>query len=246
MLNIYCWRCGTQIKKSDILGLGHFDEQIGKYQGKAFAAFECPGCQKIRYQIMDTNMLSTQKKTAYRRQNEQGYVNSSGANGNQIDINQVIDFFEVLNEINTVDGFLERCEESTEMIKAEVNKPIVQPLDVYNLFNDLNEAGLKRLMILTLNKENRLIAWEFLGEKTNKKVTFDPRVIFHTSFLLDKKDISIIIAQNLSDKFDKPSQKDILLTKRLVKTGKILGIDFLDHIIIDNDGYHSFDQLDLI
>ncbi|MFW6410271.1 MAG: JAB domain-containing protein [Halanaerobiales bacterium] len=246
MLNIYCWRCGTQINKSDILGLGHFDEQIGKYQGKAFVAFECPGCQKIRYQIMDTNILSTQKKKAYRSQNELGHLDSSCVNDNEIDINQVIDFFEVLNEISTVDSFLEKCKEAKEAIKPEVNKPIVQPLDVYNLFNDVNKSGLKRLMILTLNKENRLITWEFLGEKTNKEITFDPKVIFHTPFLLDQKDISIIIARNLLGSFNKPSQKDILLTKRLVKTGKILGIDFLDHIIIGDNGYHSFDQLDLL
>ena len=248
MIKVSCWRCGTQISKSDILGLGHFDEQIGKYQGKAFVAFECPGCQKVRYQILDTNMLSlkNKKKAAYTKGNLSVSKNKLSENGNDIDINQVIEFFEVLNEIETIGGILEKCKKSCEVIKPEINKPIVQPLDVYNIFTNFNSADLKRLMILTLNKKNRLLSWEFLGEKTKKSVSFEPQVIFHTPFLLENNNISVITAENLRDNFRKPSQKDILRTKRLVKTGKILGINFLDHIVIGNDGYHSYDQLDLI
>lgn len=35
MLNIYCWRCGTGIDEHQILGLGQFDPNIGKYKEKA-------------------------------------------------------------------------------------------------------------------------------------------------------------------------------------------------------------------
>jgi DNA repair protein RadC len=46
--------------------------------------------------------------------------------------------------------------------------------------------------------------------------------------------------------FNQPSQKEIFVTKRLVKAAKILDIEFLDHIIIEKKGYHSFDQLNLL
>ena len=36
-----------------------------------------------------------------------------------------------------------------------------------------------------------------------------------------------------------PSGDDILLTKRLLKSGEIIGIDFIDHIIIGADAYTS-------
>jgi DNA repair protein RadC len=37
-----------------------------------------------------------------------------------------------------------------------------------------------------------------------------------------------------------PSREDRDCTKRLVKTGKILGIRVLDHVVIGHDEYYSF------
>lgn len=244
MLNIYCWRCGTKIDKQDILGLGHFDHQIGKYQGKAFIAFKCSQCQKVRYQIMNTNLLSIQKKS-FNKQNNSHDNYKVLNHGDEIDINQVIDFFEMLNDVDTVGGFLAQCRKKNQNINPRINKPIVQPLDVYNLFKDLNNTNMKRVMILTLDEDNCVVTWEFLGENTGNPIDFDPKIIFHTPFIIENK-VSIIIAGNLKDQFNKPSQKEILKTKRLVKTGKILGIKLLDRIVIEKNGFHSYDQLDLI
>jgi DNA repair protein RadC len=240
MLDVYCWRCGTQVSESDVLGLGHFNENIGKYQGKAFIAFKCPKCHVVRYQILDTDVLPIQKKlvSIY---DDSLVINNS----NTIDLNQVIDFHKELSNINTVDNFIEKCEMASNSINIEINKPIIQPLDVYNLFSELNRTNLKRLMILILEKDNYLLAWEFLGEGTNKPISFDPKIVFHTPFLIED-DVSIIIAHNIKEKFTQPSQEDILHTKRLIKAGKVLGIELLDHIIIENDSYHSFDQLNLL
>lgn len=244
MLNVYCWRCGTQINKNNILGLGHFDHQIGKYQGKAFIAFKCPKCQKVRYQIMNTDLLSIQKNSFNKQKN--GHDNHKILEfGEKIDIDQVIDFFEMLSDIDTVEGFLEQCRISKDDKSILLNKPIVQPLNVYNLFKDLNSANMKRLMILTLDEENYVIDWEFLGENTSNPINFDPKIIFHTPFNFENE-VSIIIAENLKDQFNQPTQKEILKTKRLVKTGEILGIRFLDRIVIEQNGFHSYDQLDLI
>lgn len=244
MLNIYCWRCGSKISRKDILGIGRFNDNIGKYGGKNFSAFRCPECKKVRYQIRDSEQESQSelyinefKKTIskYGQQAEK----------DNIDINQVIDFYQVLNEISTVNGFLEKCGFSPGSIQTDLEKPIVQPLDVFNFFNNYNQNGLKRLLILTLDDKHIPITWEFLGEGTDKPISFEPKKIFHTSFLL-AEEASLIIAQNLKDKYQHPDQKEILMTKRLVKTGKILGINFLDHIVIDKDGFHSFDKMNLI
>lgn len=37
-----------------------------------------------------------------------------------------------------------------------------------------------------------------------------------------------------------PSHEDRTLTKRLVKAGKVMGIEVLDHIVIGDDIYYSF------
>ena len=44
----------------------------------------------------------------------------------------------------------------------------------------------------------------------------------------------------------KPSQEDLLLTKRLVQAGEVLGIQVLDHIIIGDGTHFSFRDQGLI
>lgn len=236
MLNVYCWRCGTKINEENVLGLGHFDQNIGRYRGKGFVAFNCPKCNKARYQILDANYTALQKSISKTLHSGSPEV---------IDIDQVIDFHKMLNEINTIDSFLEMCETTSRPISTEMKKPILQPADVYNLFIELNSYSLKRLMILTLDKDNYLVSWEFLGEGSNRPISFEPKTIFHTPFLLDEQ-VSIIIAQNLYTNFTQPTQKDIMMTKRLIKAGKIIGVEFLDHIVIEKNGYYSYDQLNYI
>ncbi len=243
MLKVYCWRCGSEIKESDILGLGRFDDSIGKYKGKAFIAFSCPKCKKVRYQILDSNALPKKKIASSLHNSVNGH--NILKYENKIDIDQVIDFHEMLTNIETVDSFLEECERENEIIIPEINKPIIRPLDVFNLFKNLNKSGKKRILILTLDRDNYLITWEFIGEDTGIDATYEPKTIFHTSFLVQDS-VSVIIVDNLKQNFTNPTQKEILQTKRLVKTGKILGIDFLDHIIINNEEFHSFDQLNLL
>lgn len=235
MINIYCWRCGTIVNKNNILGLGQFDQSIGRYRGKGFVALNCPRCKKTRYQILDSKHLLTYNKIKNTTNDTKKDI---------IDINQVIDFYKILDEIDTVKGFLNRSSISTD-IYSDMDKPILQPLDVYKLFNKLNSSNLRRLMILTLNKDNYIISWEFLGGELNTPISYEPKIIFQTAFMLEEK-TSVIIAQNLSKDFSEPNKKDLLLIKRLIKAGKILGIDFLDHIIIEDNDYYSFDQLKYI
>ena len=246
MLNIYCWSCGSQISEKEILGLGHFDQKIGKYQGKAFVTFKCDKCQKVRYQIMNNNLMSKQKNSIKKYKNSNNNSNVTDTE-KEIDINQVINFFETLNDINTIDNFLNKCKTETSPVaeNGDYQKTILQPLDVYNLYNKLNKSYLKRLMILTLNQNNYPVTWEFLGEGLNKQISYEPKVIFYTPFLLEEK-VSIIIAENIDDNNKKPSQNNINKTKKLIRAGKILGIELIDHIVINKSGYQSYDELNLI
>jgi hypothetical protein len=66
-----------------------------------------------------------------------------------------------------------------------------------------------------------------------------PRETFR--FAVSKATANIIIGHNHPSGDTKPSQEDILLTKRLCQAGEILGINVLDHVIIGGEGnYFSF------
>ena len=43
-----------------------------------------------------------------------------------------------------------------------------------------------------------------------------------------------------------PSEEDIAITKRMVETGKVMGIDIIDHIIIGKKGFTSLKEEGLI
>jgi len=52
----------------------------------------------------------------------------------------------------------------------------------------------------------------------------------------------IIIAHNHPSSILKPSNDDIEITKRINEAGVLLGINVIDHLIINNKGYYSFRQ----
>lgn len=51
---------------------------------------------------------------------------------------------------------------------------------------------------------------------------------------------AVIFVHNHPSGDTRPSQEDILLTKRLVQAGEVLGIRVLDHIIVGDGGHFSF------
>jgi len=56
----------------------------------------------------------------------------------------------------------------------------------------------------------------------------------------------IILAHNHPSGDPEPSEDDLEITKRLVESGKILGIEVVDHIIITKTGFISFKEKNLI
>jgi len=56
----------------------------------------------------------------------------------------------------------------------------------------------------------------------------------------------IILAHNHPSGDPEPSEDDLEITKRLVESGKILGIEVTDQIIITKTGFVSFKEKELI
>jgi DNA repair protein RadC len=66
----------------------------------------------------------------------------------------------------------------------------------------------------------------------------DSKVIFKAA--LDCSATAVILAHNHPSGHLKPSEQDVVLTKKLVKAGDQLEIPILDHLIIADNGYFSF------
>ena len=57
---------------------------------------------------------------------------------------------------------------------------------------------------------------------------------------------AVIFAHNHPSGISTPSNDDINITKRLEECGEILGIKVIDHIIVGDNEYYSFNEHDLV
>jgi DNA repair protein RadC len=72
----------------------------------------------------------------------------------------------------------------------------------------------------------------------------DPKIIFKLA--LDELASGLIVCHNHPSQNLKPSESDIVLTRKLKEAGKVLEIAVLDHIIVAGNQYFSFTDEGLI
>jgi len=95
-----------------------------------------------------------------------------------------------------------------------------------------------------LNIKNQVIKIETISIGSLNENVVHPREVFKPAIAYASA--SIIVAHNHPSGDLTPSQDDINITKRLVETGKAIGIDLLDHIIIAGSNFLSMKEKNII
>lgn len=93
-------------------------------------------------------------------------------------------------------------------------------------------------VVLNLNVKGKVINANIASIGTATETLVSPKEIFKTSILSNSS--AIILAHNHPSGECLPSEEDIDTTKRILDSGKTLGIAILDHIIIGEAKYISF------
>jgi len=123
------------------------------------------------------------------------------------------------------------------------SKELTDPEKVYRLVkNKLRDYYKEHFYIITLNSRNYSIAEVSVGSLNASIV--HPREVFAEA--IKNKAASVVFAHNHPSGDPEPSEDDLLLTKKLVESGKILGIEVFDHIIVVKDDFFSFKNKGLI
>jgi len=126
---------------------------------------------------------------------------------------------------------------------AYKSKELTDPEKVYRLVKSkLKDYHKEHFYIIALNSRNHSIAEISVGSLNASVV--HPREVFAEA--IKSKAASVIFAHNHPSGDPEPSEDDLLLTKKLVKSGKILGIEVVDHIIIAKNRFFSFKNKGLI
>jgi DNA repair protein RadC len=99
--------------------------------------------------------------------------------------------------------------------------------------------GLKkeRFICSLLDTKNRVFKATVVSEGTLTSSLVHPREVFR--YAIKEAAASVLFVHNHPSGDPGPSRDDIEITRRLVETGRIIGINVLDHVIIGEDRYLS-------
>jgi len=112
----------------------------------------------------------------------------------------------------------------------EPSVTIRRPEDAAALGKELSGARKEHFFTLYLDTRNRVIRKETISIGTLNASLVHPREVFQPA--VECSAASVILVHNHPSGEAEPSREDLLLTKRLVSAGEIMGIDVLDHVIV--------------
>ena len=122
---------------------------------------------------------------------------------------------------------------------------IKSPSDVAQiLIPRLGDLQHEKFEVILLNTKHKIIGIKEISRGSLNSSIVHPREVFRIA--IKRSSASIIVAHNHPSGDTTPSEEDIELTKRLIKTGEIVGIDLLDHLIIAQQNYISLKEKQLV
>ncbi len=129
---------------------------------------------------------------------------------------------------------------------TEEGRPAIGgPRDVSNLLMpDLRYQKKEHLKSLLLDTKNKVLAIKTVSIGDLSSSIVHPREVYKDAVLASAA--SIIVAHNHPSGDPTPSAEDVAVTKRLIQSGEIMGIDLLDHIVLGDGTFVSLKERGLI
>lgn len=111
--------------------------------------------------------------------------------------------------------------------------------DAYeNMKYFLTGQEVEQFYVIMLTRANKIISFEKISEGGTAATIVDPKIVFKRALLARAH--AIILVHNHPSGNLKPSEADLKLTKRLVKVGRELDVEVMDHLIFSDNGFFSF------
>lgn len=125
------------------------------------------------------------------------------------------------------------------------DKKITTPQDAADIFIPLLRDEMREhFIVVCLNTSNKIIKYETISIGNLSSSIVHPREVFKAA--IDNNAKNIILIHNHPSGNTEPSNEDIMITKKLCESGKILDIPVFDHLIIAGNNYTSFVEKKLI
>ena len=121
------------------------------------------------------------------------------------------------------------------------DKPLKCPQDVAGLLmEEMRYLKKEHMKLVLLNVKCNLISVEEISVGSLNASIVHPREVFNPA--IRKSSASIIMVHNHPSGDPSPSSEDISITARIAEAGKLIGIELVDHIIIEDGKYISMKE----
>ncbi|MEK3900048.1 JAB domain-containing protein [Paenibacillus sp. FSL R7-0179] len=122
---------------------------------------------------------------------------------------------------------------------------IRKPEDAAELFRQfIGDYDRECLCLLTLNTKNEPLALQIVSIGTLNASLVHPREFYKICILSNAA--SVMCAHNHPSGDPLPSREDIEITERLRDSGTLLGIDFIDHLVLGSGQFVSMKERGLM
>ncbi len=130
-------------------------------------------------------------------------------------------------------------ETSTNYSEKQLNSPN-KIVDMVNHVFDASRLAEEYVWVLAMDSKNHCIGVFELVHGTVNMSYVSPREIFVRLCIIGA--VNFVLVHNHPSGDITPSKEDELITNKVYTAGLIMGINILDHIIIGDDCYYSFNE----
>ncbi len=120
-----------------------------------------------------------------------------------------------------------------------LRQKITSSRDAYELLRpEMYDEVIEHFYLILLSRSNYVIKKQLISQGGTSGTVVDPKLVFKTA--LEHMAHSVILVHNHPSGSASPSEQDKKLTQRLVRIGRDMDLNILDHVIFTDRGYFSF------
>ena len=115
------------------------------------------------------------------------------------------------------------------------------PGDVHrHFFQRMRCLAREHFVVILLDGRNRVMTESQISQGTLTASLVHPREVFRAAIRAGAA--AIVLVHNHPSGDATPSEEDVRVTARLVEAGEIVGIRVVDHVVVAEHGFHSFQE----
>ena len=123
---------------------------------------------------------------------------------------------------------------------SAAGEAIKGPADAYRYVAEMGRLKKEEFKALYLDVRHRILHEEVVSVGSLTGSVVHPREVFRPAVHYGAA--AVLVAHNHPSGDTAPSREDIAITRQLAEAGKLLGVEFLDHLIIGAGGYLSLKE----